>query len=144
NEEDEQTITSILTEDLIVELTEKAIEESYVYNISVPTRTVTYKEVDKDPIEYILPAYTKGRSLLYGSAEIDTNQLKTRKVGEPIWIKVTFSDKVNSMKADVQDNDYTTVIGIKSEVYRVPEKDIAKVLKNPERLVPDVADIFKE
>jgi hypothetical protein len=76
--------TTVLTEDFIMGLTEKTIDESYINNIYTPVRTVTYKEVTKDPIEYILPAYTKGRSLLYGSAEIDMDQFKTRKVGEPI------------------------------------------------------------
>jgi hypothetical protein len=140
--EDKVEVT-ILTEDLILGLSEKAIEESYVYNLYKPVRSVTYKEVEKDPIEYVLPAYTKGRSLLYGSTEIDGDQFKTRKVGEPIWIKVTFSDKINSMKSDVTDNDFTTVIGIKSEVHRVPEKEVEKVLKQPTSNVPNLASVFK-
>lgn len=140
--EDKVDVT-ILTEELILNLTEKSIQESYVYNLYKPVRSVTYKEVEKDPIEYILPAYTKGRSLLYGSTEIDPDQFKTRKVGEPIWIKVTFSDKINSMKSDVTDNDFTTVIGIKSEVHRVPEKEVNKVLVNPNSNIPDLAEIFK-
>jgi len=35
------------------------------------------------------------------------------------------------MKMDMTDNDFTTVIGIKSEVKRVQEKEINKLLKNP-------------
>jgi hypothetical protein len=77
---------TILTEDLILGLTDKSIEESYVNSIAMnlPYRRVIQREVEKEPIEYILPAYTKGRSLLYGSTEIDPDQFKTRKVGEPI------------------------------------------------------------
>lgn len=140
---EEIPFVTVLSEDFILALTNNHLEESYLANLTMPTRNVTYKEVNKDPIEYILPAYTKGRSLLYGSTEIDSDQFKNRKVGEPIWIKVTFSDKINSMKTDVQDNDFTTVIGIKSEVFRVAEKEINKVLKNPNTNVPDLVEIFR-
>lgn len=141
---EEELITTVLTEELITDITSTVLEESYVYqNITTPVRTVTYKEVEKDPIEYVLPNYTKGKALLYGSAEIDTDQFKNRRVGEPIWIKVTFSDKINSMKVDTVDNDYTTTIGVKSEVHRVPEKDLMAVLKDPNRNVSGLSAIFQ-
>ena len=48
------------------------------------------------------------------------------------------------MKTDVTDNDFTTVIGIKSDVNRVSEKDIAKVLRNPSTTDSELASIFRD
>lgn len=141
---DGEIVNSILTEDFILDLSESYFEESYVYNVTTPTRTVTYKEVEKDPIEYLIPAYTKGKSLLYGSAEIDQDQFRNRKVGEPIWVKVRFSDRINSVKVDMEDNDYSTVIGIKSEVFRVSEKELQNVLKTPGRAASGITGIFRQ
>jgi hypothetical protein len=47
------------------------------------------------------------------------------------------------MKTDVTDNDFTTVIGIKSEVHRVPEKEVQKVLTNSSNNIPNLSGIFK-
>jgi len=48
------------------------------------------------------------------------------------------------MKTDVTDNDFTTVIGIKSDVHRVLEKDLSKVLKTPNISSSELASIFKD
>jgi hypothetical protein len=48
------------------------------------------------------------------------------------------------MKTDVMDNDFNTIIGIKSEVHRVKEQDINKVLKNPNTPSSELASIFRD
>jgi hypothetical protein len=46
------------------------------------------------------------------------------------------------MKIDMTDNDFTTVIGIKSEVKRVQEKDVSKLLKSPGSRSSELSQVF--